>query len=389
MLSQSMLRNIHKVKLRNYLRQKEISNLNQRTHSQIVSDYAGILEVLKEEITTGTKLNANIVDDFIYNQIFYEKCNYYYVYKLDNINIDLTLSEPAMIQYLIDKGFNVNHLLTQGDVASNYDLCTTRLIFNDGKLSYVNCLLKVDTVNSDYRGETDFYCGIILDLTNNLLILKFDLNLLESHSREKLAILHDIQRIITNSSPFNRIGLAYSSYNEHTVRKIIFNIFKGLSIEAETLLNQRIPADAERKIEQFLIDMQVAAVDKDYINQTKSVVYQHISKTLQDSLFNNGWVFRFVFKEGDSTRASSRTDDLNPIYSKQVYWHLKELIFKAGELHEGGFHWFLNPVEKKGNIFVKLEQKNDALIFYFYKKTVLNRMVKEDYVINEIAKHLP
>ncbi|UBR30346.1 hypothetical protein LCG60_00070 [Bacillus sp. SD-4] len=125
MLSQSMLRNIHKVKLRNYLRQKEISNLNQRAHSQIVSDYAGILEVLKEEITTGTKLNADIVDDFIYNQIFYEKCNYYYVYKLDNINIDLTLSEPAMIQYLIDKGFNVNHLLTQGDVASNYDLCTT------------------------------------------------------------------------------------------------------------------------------------------------------------------------------------------------------------------------------------------------------------------------
>ncbi|MGN4870966.1 hypothetical protein ACTFSO_03670 [Bacillus cereus group sp. MYBK120-1] len=389
MLSQPMLRNIHKVKLKHFLRQKEIPKLNQRTHTHLPADYSRILEVLKEEMASGTKLTETMVDEFVYNQIFYEKCNYYYVYKLDNINIDLNSSESDIKQYLLDKGFNINHLLTQGSLAANYDLCTTRLNYKDGKLSYINCLLKVSSVTSQYWGETDFYCGIVLDLTNNLLILKFDLKLLEAHPSEKLSILHDIQKIVTNSAPFNRIGLAFSSYNEHTVRKIIFDIFKNLSVEAETLLNQRIPANAEEKIEQFLVDMQVAKVDNDYINQTKSVVYQHISKTLQDSLFNNGWVFRFVFKEGDSTRASSRTEDLNPIYSRKVYWHLKELIFKSGELQEAGFHWFLNPAEKKGNIFVKLEQKNDALIFYFYKKTVLNRRVKEEYVINEIAKHLP
>ncbi|MDX5866165.1 hypothetical protein SIL80_09715 [Bacillus cereus group sp. BfR-BA-01119] len=389
MFSQAMLRNITKTRLKNYLQPKEIPNLNRRTHAHFVSDYSGILEVFREEIAIGKKLNENDVDNFIYNELFYENCNYYYIYKLDKIKIDLNLAEPNMIQYLTTIGFNINQLLTQGNVASDYDLCTTRLNFKDSKLSRINCLLKVSSVDSEYRGETDFYCGIMLDLTNNLLILKFNLNLLESHPKEKLAILTDIRKIITNSKPFNQLNLKYSSYNEHTIRKIIFRMFKNLSLDAETILNQRIPTDATQKIKKFLQDMKVAEVSENYINQTKAVVYQDISKTFQDSLFTNGWVFRFVFREGDSTRASSRTDDFSPIYSKQVYWHLKELVFKSGELQEAGFHWYLNPAKKEGIILIKLEQKNDALAFQFYQNTDLNRVVKEDYVINEIAKQLP
>lgn len=384
-----MLRNITKTRIKRYLRQNEVTNLKRRLQTHFVSDYSKILEVFKEELASGGKLNENNVDNFIFNQIFYENCNYYYVYKLNTIDINKDLSEANILQDLIDKGFKVNQPLTDETEATDYDLCTTRLNFKEGKLSHINCLLKVSTVESEYRGEIDFYCGIIIDLNNDLLILKFNLNLLESHRKGKLSLLHDIKRIVTNSAPFNQIKLSFSSYNEHTVRKIIFDIFKNLSIEAEDLLNQRIPADAEEKIQQFLTNMQVAEIGNDYINQIKAVVYQDISKTFQDSLFNNGWVFRFVFREGDSTRASSRTDDFSPIYSKQVYWHLKELVFKSGELQEAGFHWFLNPAEKEGIIFVKLEQKNDALVFQFYQKTDLNRKVKEEYVINEITKQLP
>lgn len=389
MFSQNMLRNITKTRIKRYLRQNEVTNLKRRLQTHFVSDYSKILEVFKEELASGGKLNENNVDNFIFNQIFYENCNYYYVYKLNTIDINKDLSEANILQDLIDKGFKVNQPLTDETEATDYDLCTTRLNFKEGKLSHINCLLKVSTVESEYRGEIDFYCGIIIDLNNDLLILKFNLNLLESHRKGKLSLLHDIKRIVTNSAPFNQIKLSFSSYNEHTVRKIIFDIFKNLSIEAEDLLNQRIPADAEEKIQQFLTNMQVAEIGNDYINQIKAVVYQDISKTFQDSLFNNGWVFRFVFREGDSTRASSRTDDFSPIYSKQVYWHLKELVFKSGELQEAGFHWFLNPAEKEGIIFVKLEQKNDALVFQFYQKTDLNRKVKEEYVINEITKQLP
>ncbi|HFJ9270693.1 TPA: hypothetical protein ACGW6O_001102 [Bacillus cereus] len=389
MFSQNMLRNITKTRIKRYLRQNEVTNLKRRLQTHFVSDYSKILEVFKEELASGGKLNENNVDNFIFNQIFYENCNYYYVYKLNTIDINKDLSEANILQDLIDKGFKVNQPLTDETEVTDYDLCTTRLNFKEGKLSHINCLLKVSTVESEYRGEIDFYCGIIIDLNNDLLILKFNLNLLESHRKGKLSLLHDIKRIVTNSAPFNQIKLSFSSYNEHTVRKIIFDIFKNLSIEAEDLLNQRIPADAEEKIQQFLTNMQVAEIGNDYINQIKAVVYQDISKTFQDSLFNNGWVFRFVFREGDSTRASSRTDDFSPIYSKQVYWHLKELVFKSGELQEAGFHWFLNPAEKEGIIFVKLEQKNDALVFQFYQKTDLNRKVKEEYVINEITKQLP
>ncbi|MEM5682996.1 hypothetical protein AAHB64_03395 [Bacillus toyonensis] len=53
MLSQAMLRNITKTRLKNYLQPKEIPNLNRRTHAHFVSDYSGILEVFREEIAIG------------------------------------------------------------------------------------------------------------------------------------------------------------------------------------------------------------------------------------------------------------------------------------------------------------------------------------------------
>ncbi|PEV43615.1 hypothetical protein COK37_23475 [Bacillus thuringiensis] len=389
MLSQPMLRNITKEKFRIFFRAKEVEHLNRRMQTHFPSDYSKILDISIEEIQQGNKFTEEDLDQFIYNEIFYENSNYYYVYKLENVNIDTTLSQAEMIKYFSDKGFNVDQLLTRGTIPSEYDLCTTRLNFEGAKLTHVNFLLKVNSIDTDYRGETDFYCGIRLDITNRLLILKFRLNSLESYPKEKLAILEDIKKIITNAPPFNRIGLNYSSYNETTVRKSIFDLFKSLSIDAERLLNEQIPEDAEEKIKDFLTEMKITDIGEDYINQTKAVIYQDVSKTFQDSLFDNGWVFRFVFREGDFTRAASRTDDYSPIYSTKVYWHLKELVFKTAELQECGFHWFLNPTTKEGTIIVKLEQKNDALIFQFYRKTDFNRRAKEEYVIKEITQYLP
>lgn len=106
----------------------------------------------------------------------------------------------------------------------------------------------------------------------------------------------------------------------------------------------------------------------------------------------NGWVFRFVFREGQLTRASSRTDDKSPIYGSKVYWHLKELIFKSNEMREAGFHWYIDDptlTDDPKFVIVRLEARSDTLIIhYYYRMRSSERKEIEDYVLQKVNRFI-
>ncbi|MFB5935535.1 hypothetical protein ACE8FZ_19940 [Peribacillus frigoritolerans] len=289
--------------------------------------------------------------------------------------------------------FKYNHLLTDKLDKDEYQLCTTRLEFSHNRLKNIHFLFKIGV--SESSGEYyNFFSAVTIELETNMVIFRFDQHLLDCYPADPLDIISSLKDIINGVNKkheifdileFNVIGM-----HVEAPKKIISSLFKELSSEAEDILNKEVPSQTDNDIREFL-EGKGLPFEEDYIQQIKSVLFQDISQKCADTFFVNGWVFRFVFREGQLTRASSRTDDKSPIYGSKVYWNLKELIFKSDEMKESGFHWYLtDPFDESPEfVQVRLEARNDSLIVhYYYKMRSPDRKEKEDYVLRKIKEYL-
>ncbi|MGG1663296.1 hypothetical protein, partial [Brevibacillus sp. NRS-1366] len=174
----------------------------------------------------------------------------------------------------------------------------------------------------------------------------------------------------------------------HVPERTIYSLFKELTNEAEEILNQVADSSTDEEIRKFLKTMKVADIEEDYVKQVKSVIFQDISKSFENTLFEHGWVFSFMFREGKNIRASSRKDDKSAIYGAKVYWNLKELIHKAGKMQECGFFWYLPKEGKESFVQVRIESKSDCFVLDYYYKMRINRKEREEFVLQKIADNL-
>lgn len=389
MFTEATFRNINKNEFRDFFQQNKVQNIDKRIHTSDRRDYRPIIRIISEELKNGTsQITDEIIDQFLFDQLYYLKTNVHYLYRYNNFFIHESMSVVDAETYL--KKFQdllLNSSLTNKHITGTFQLCTTRIESLNDEVKSINLLIKIGNFRST-RGEINFFAGVELDVEHRAILFKFNLNLLEQFGLEKKKLISDLKQLLLSTIVFQPLNLNIVSINEAAAGKAIFKLFRDLSEDAEKLLNSKVIPETDDKIMTFLQEMNVTKIENDYVQQIKAVIYQDLSNTFTNSFFNNGWVFRFVFKEGDFTRASSRTDDFNPIYSSKVYWHLKELIFKQGELQEAGFHWYLSQADKDF-VHVKLESRDDTMIIQYYQGMLKNRKEKEALVLKKINKYLP
>lgn len=389
MFTEATLRNIQKNEFRDFFQQNKVQNIDKRMHTSDRRDYRPILNILMEELKWKTsEITPEVIDQFLFDQLYYSKMNVHYLYRYNNFFIQDNMRVIDAETYL--KKFDnllLNSSLTNKHINGTFQLCTTRIEAVNNDVKSINLLLKLGSFRST-RGEINFFAGVKIDVEHRAILFKFNLNLLEQYGLEKKKLISDLKQLLLTSSTFQPLNLNIVSINEAAAGKAIFKLFRDLSEDAERLLNSRVIPDTDDKIRAFLQDMNVNKIENDYVQQIKAVIYQDLSNSFTDTFFKNGWVFRFVFREGDFTRASSRTDDFNPIYSSKVYWHLKELIFKQAELQEAGFQWYLSQKEKDF-VHVKLESRDDTMIIQYYHGMQKNRKEKEALVLRKINRYLP
>ncbi|AMA72734.1 hypothetical protein ABEV55_06770 [Aneurinibacillus thermoaerophilus] len=389
MLVEKTLRNIPKTEYRAFFKAHGITKLNKRLQTSSAADYRPILTVIREELQNpNNRFTAEAFDEFLFNKLFYENNNYYYVYCYDDFFADEETPVPDIEKYLQQQpSLLFNQLLTDNEDIRDFQLCTTRIETKNGKFNELKLLIKVCD-SSPRKGVVHLYAAITVNVEFKFVIIKFNLNYLDSCHSEKLKIVSDLKKVLTSSSTYRPLQLNIASLNEDGAKETIFKLFEELSLEAEKRLEEKIAPGTDQKIENFLRSLNFHEVKKDYVQQIKAVIYQDISDTFKEEIFPNGWVFKFMFREGDCTRASSRTEDYTPVYSSKVYWHLKELIFKKQRLEEAGFIWHINQNNQK-IVFIRIESKNDSLIIQYYRNYNDNRKEKEEFVLRKINTHLP
>lgn len=396
----STLRNIYMKDYYELFEDYGVNNWKIRVRAENTYErYKAIQQILNKEATeSGGSFNKQILDEFVFEQLFYTNMNVQYVYRFDDLYFT---PETAMVQaesYI--KQFSdlfYNRLIS--DITDNPDLnlCTTRIEGSEGRLVSIKMLIKCATIRTRSISSLDMYAGILIDVPNNFVVFKFNQNQLNYLKNEPLKLIGDLKEMLngygSQGKIYEPLNLNIISLNETSSRKTIFSLFKELSLDAEHILNLHAPEDTRERIESFLESMDVSESTEnyeDYIEQIKAVVYQDISSTINKSLFKNGWVFRFVFREGKTTRAASRTEDFSPIYGSKIYWHLKELIFRQDEMYEAGFHWYLKKTDDDLQyVLVRIESRNDTIILNFYHKMRHERKERENFVLRKIDEYLP
>jgi len=395
-VSVPLLRNIQIQYYKEFFKAHEVPNtLKKLTVGQFQSKYYRIAEIITEELSKAdsSSFTEEELDDFLFNELFFFSNNYHYALRFNHFLFSKDSSIESVVDFLQRNGsFKFNNLLSNETEAGDLKILTTRVESIDGKLTKMNFLIRIQSISTRRFPDVHFLCGIQIDVTNNLILFKFQLNHLEKSKMEPLDVLTLMKKFVNGESREGQIlqplQINVVTFNEYITHKSIFSMFEELSLEAEKILNAQTKPNTVSEITNFLVSMGVRKVEEDYIEQIKAVIYQEISTTINDNTFEKGWVFRFKFKEGLTTSASSRTEDYGPIYGSKIYWHLKELIFKEKKMYEGGFHWYIHGIESDQFVHVRLEAKNDTMVINYYRKMRQSRKEKEDFVQRKVNEHL-
>ncbi|WP_155010726.1 hypothetical protein [Priestia megaterium] len=390
MISESILKNVHKYEIKSFLKRNSVEKIDSRLTSHRADDYKPYSKIIDEEIKVN-KINRKLVNEFLCEHICYSKTNIYHIFDLTNFFCFNTITEVQLNHFKSNNPkLLFNNLITDVTLEEEFQLCSTEVEHENDQINQISFLFYLGLVDTRAKGRTSFFSNVIIDVKQKLVFVKFNSNLLENAKYDKLFLINRLLTILTKNDEFQPLSIGYESFNEEKPQKMIFKMFSELSLEAEEILNKKIPLGTDEKIKSFLKDVKISQNEKDYIKQIKAVIYQDLSDNFQGNLFKNGWVFRFVFREKDYTRASSRTDDYSPIYGSKVYWNLKELIFKGKKMNDAGFKWVLP--RNQSPILVKLESKNNGIIIQYYNDKERNnqkfRKEKDNFVAQKIRKYL-
>ncbi|MFT8320047.1 MAG: hypothetical protein ABF649_04010 [Bacillus sp. (in: firmicutes)] len=393
MFTVETLKNIFIGDLADFFKEKEVKGRSVRTQADPLGDrYEKFLTVITEEISSpnGAFIEQEI-SDFLFEKLFYDNNNYEFILKLSNcFATNMTKQSDAQKYLQSNSSLKFNETLTTViNFSSKYELCTTRLECKSDKVIAIHLLVRLGTVKENL-GDINFFTGITIDLENNLVVIRMPFRQLELFEKEPLVLLKEIKDMLSGygaaGNDFKPIKLKVSSLDEDTASRVIFKLYQELSSEAEALLNSRILEGTEEKIKKFLNTMGISVVKDEYLEQIKAVIYQDIAKSINPSLFKKGWIFRFDFREGDHTRATSKHEERGPIYSSKTYWQLKELIYGEETMHEAGFHWKIPGTTEF--VDVKIIARNDTIIVHYYYKMRNARKEKDEFVIRKIAEHI-
>ena len=328
--------------------------------------------------------NRKLVDDFIFTNVAIEKSNQHYLYSFkmpNSIGPDF-LTKNDLSSLNINKSFFEN--IGKG---SNVRVFTSRVFEQDGILENIILLIKVGETTDE--SSKNFFVTVNIDFINSFFSINFSKNSLKFMDAPVVSLLSTVKTYL-ESNIFDVFNITPTILNEYSLKRALFNLYAELSDGIEERLERFLPDDMQAITAQFLGEINVE-YDEKYLNQITAILYQDRSGLDNIQLYPDGWVSRFLFQDGDCTRASSRTDQLEPIYTSPIYWNLKELIRGKNELLDVGFVWITNLGGENVNIYVRLDVINENISVHFYQKGLYTylRREKENYVRGKIREVLP
>lgn len=409
MINTDTIKNLDKKYFFEYLKSSGYNDPASITRGKNNKDYSNLVQFLETELNkSNSSITHDSLDNQLYTYLYFNINNHHTLFNLtsfvSNFNDEIEYSTIEKIIHNPDLKLN-NNIATYYP-HKKYDLCSTRIqtktveYETNGELrtkeviTQIQFLFYIDTVTVKSKGRINLFCNVEINLDTQFVSFKCNENYIKAYEYKHEVIDTLTKRLCNQNDIFKDFKLNYISHNETTIRKGIQKLFIELSEQAEKLLHKEVNSNADKKIKSFLKEMGMPD-NIDYKKQIISVVYQHISRRFENNLalFKHGWAFRFLFKEGDNTRASSSHDKFMPVYSKQVYWNLKELMFKKDntDFIEAGLTW--NTMENgQSPVSVRLTQKSNYLTVYYYtsrKHNFINRKEKEKYVLQKIREGFP
>lgn len=391
MLTQRSFRNFYKSDFHPYLEKYNYKNVRNITRGADGTDYQNFVNFLRRELRVNPALKYSL-NKLISEKLFFNQMNIHYVFNLTSFfGTKEEVKVDEISNLFKEQDFNLNNNLFNYKCTKDYDICCTTYDTKtkDGIkiLTNIRMIIFTEKIEKDMV-PINMFATIDIDLESKFISFKFDTRNFEYHSNRYEVIENMTKMFYDRRSPLHQLGVTLESHNLAKTRVMIQNLFIELSSQAEKLLKEHIHDDTDNIIDDFFKKLNIPK-NEEYTKQIIAVIYQDISRNFNETDFGDGWVFRFLFREGDNTRASSISDNFKPIYNTQIYWNLKELMFnkKGTDFIEAGFLWF---VDNSDAVSVKIEQKNDFLIVSYYHRNnnYINRKEKEKLVLRNIKKGL-
>ena len=375
--------NISKVDISVFWKEQELEN-----HSRYVSPsgYEALSTYLQENLN---EVQREATNNFIFEKL-YSKINRQFLLpftfnerlpefiEIDDNNIVKISQEHQDIENAINRQKKTCFFEEPND------FLFLDFFFSDGYLRNIIILKSMDIIETD-SSSSFFVAAYNLDFQNKMISIGYNENDFKKTEMKNQDFISRCTNDLSEIMDFFSIRL--TNPDPYIYKRLLFNLYERWTTEVEIILEQNVPESFNSSVSEFLSAIAVEERES-YVKQLKSILFQEVARpeliTDDDTIYPNGWVMRFAFKDGDFTKASSRTDEFEPVYASPIYWSLKDIINERRELLELGLAINLSNDFEGGHpmIYVRIELIQDYLSIYFYKKGGINdeRITKENHL---------
>lgn len=362
-----------------------IKKVGLRNYSSATSK-AGIDDLLRYLRSAYTNENSDVLnnlDDLIFKQMAFEQPN---TYKIEKINVSGNIT-PEVFNQLEDT-LNINRSFYDETLTAMIKVISSRLVVIDNTVSRIIMLVKVGETNDKTMfGVQNVIFNVTIDFDKKLISTGYHKGSFEKYYNESFAETYEKMIHWLSVNVLANLNVTLSEFNEEALKTTLYKMFHELTAPIENKLELALPPNVDGLIQNFFDDVGIQLKEK-YQKQLYSILFQDYgdaeSTEFQEGLYDDGWIFRFGFRDGDFTRATSRTEDQSPVYTSPIYWNLKELINEKTKLTDAGFVW----VTDTGMIEAKIDVQNKAFIIYLYKTEHEWEEDRIEYIRRKIIQHL-
>ncbi|WP_411955110.1 hypothetical protein ACKXGF_04940 [Alkalibacillus sp. S2W] len=340
--------------------------------------------ILSDEIKNG-------FDDTDLEQQLFEKI----VYELpDTIHL-LNLSSDVNAQEFYDSfiSASVRDRKISNPVRSDEKLISVRKE-EDQVIFLFN--LGITLLGDNRDQKANLYVPVIFDFNNHKCLIRLRRRQV---SRSQLKTKEIIDEVSSYIHQFTNIAI--NRFNESKLhRDVMYNLFNDEANRAEDIIRNYMDDFSEdqliEKINHFLTNDLSLSEPNEYIERITSIYYQDLFNNIDESRFNEGYIYGFSFFDRRNNRSSTKNKRQKPIYASKIYWNLKDLIHQHRELTELSLYWKFDKDDftssPEGDDFhfveVNLREIHNTLELRFYRTFSEFRRSQEQYVLYKIMQYL-
>lgn len=379
MLTIRTISNIYKNTWENFLRTECIPGFSTMTAN------FNILKSNLDSITEGNPTLKLKIDEFIFSDLAIKQPNQFYIKQIQlpqNFTLDREYLEGIQAINLGESFFN-EELNNQIQILTSRYTCSL-----NNSIKTISMLIRV--TETDHNPQQNFFCNVIIDFENHFISFGYHKNTSEKYLNNSINWKANLEQFLIGNI-FPLFSIRMSVFNPIKLKKMLLHLYSDLSTEIENKFAERLPDNIDTLVNNFLAGASITFSEKSK-KQLYAIIFQDYgnmdSDVFQEDIYENGWVFRFVFKEGKCTKASSRKEDYSPIYTSPVYWNLKELISPEDGLEDVGFVWKVNFNGQNETLKIRFDILNDCICYYFYTLNESYREEKSAYVREKIRSSL-